>query len=106
MGVRRISTGKYIEDGQVVECVCIPLLDQSLSSIAIKENRIFVNYEKLFYNEEDEIIIDETQKFAFQLSTQEELDNFLETQLMNGSSIADDLEERIVDKIKEQQKIQ
>lgn len=107
MGVKIITTGKYIDQpsGLTAECVCVPLTNKLEASIAIKEDRIFVNYEKLFYDEEDNLLPEKTEKYSYALRTQEEISAFLESQLINGSSIWDGLDDKIVARMKKDQNI-
>jgi len=103
--VNRISTGKYIDsEGKTAECVCIPLINKQTESIMIKSNRIYINYEKVYYNEENEIIEKDTQPFAYQI-TGEEVDDILNSVLVNGSSIHSAMEQKIVNSIKKMQNI-
>ena len=105
MSINKISTGQYIDsEGKTAECVCIPLQNKQTESIMIKSNRIYVNYEKVYYNEEGEIIPEETQPFAYQIND-DEAGEILNSILINGSSIHSAMESKIVATIKKMQNI-
>jgi len=99
----KISTGKYTDSqGQTAECICLPLSSSLLASIAINGKRIFVNYEKVIYNEEGEI--EEIQPFSYKI-TGEEMEEVLNSTLINGSSIFSGMSEKIINSIEKMQNI-
>ena len=101
----KISTGKYTDsEGKTAECICIQLQDKQTESIMIKSDRIYVNYDKVYYNESGEIIKEDTQRFAYQIKGDDK-DEILNSVLVNGSSIFSGMKEKIIKSIKQMQNI-
>jgi len=99
----KITTGKYTDsEGKTAECVCLPLSTPLLASIAINGKRIYINYEKITYNEADEI--EKIEPFAYEIQSPEK-EEILNSVLVNGSSIFSGMKEKIVKSIKEMQNI-
>lgn len=107
MGFRKITTGFYTDPktGLKAECVAMPLSDKSKNTIQVKETEIKVNYEKLFYDADNNLMPEFTQSFSYTLKDEEDLDAWDSNVLPEGSSVGSAFQQAITTRMMSEQGI-